>query len=155
MKKTLSINLNGVAFYIDEDAYSTLKSYLNDLSKHFSDAEESEILKDIDARIAELFTERLNNGNKTVVEMQDVEAVIETLGSPNQFDVDGDEKEPQSKADEKKKTQYRKLYRNPNDVIWVELPAMRRLFRLGHNFDAYSFCTHCYVDLGGLFLSIF
>lgn len=118
MKKTLSINLNGVAFYIDEDAYSTLKSYLNDLSKHFSDAEESEILKDIDARIAELFTERLNNGNKTVVEMQDVEAVIETLGSPNQFDVDGDEKEPQSKADEKKeKRKYRKLYRNPNDVI--------------------------------------
>ena len=45
MKKTLSINLNGVAFNIDEDAYTTLQSYLNDLGSHFSSSEESEILK--------------------------------------------------------------------------------------------------------------
>lgn len=83
MKKTLTINLNGSVFNIDEDAYQILKQYLNDLGRHFAADEKEEILKDIEARIAELFMEKLVNRN--VVEINDVEEVIERLGQPSQF----------------------------------------------------------------------
>ena len=67
MKKTVTINLNGIVFHIDEDAYMLLQHYLEQLSKQFSAEDEKEILNDIEARIAELFTEKLQNG-KNVVE---------------------------------------------------------------------------------------
>ena len=86
MKKTCTINLNGRVFHIDEDAYQTLRQYLEDLGKHFTPVERDEILKDIEARIAELLTEKLIN--RDVVEMQDVREVMDTLGQPSQF---GDE----------------------------------------------------------------
>jgi hypothetical protein len=35
MKKTLTINLNGIVFNIDEDAYQALKNYLNEIGAHF------------------------------------------------------------------------------------------------------------------------
>ena len=44
MKKTLTINLNGIVFNIDEDAYQVLNEYLTDLGKHFSADEKEEIL---------------------------------------------------------------------------------------------------------------
>ena len=37
MKKTLNINLNNVAFIIDEDAYEVLRKYLADIAGHFQD----------------------------------------------------------------------------------------------------------------------
>lgn len=84
MKKTLTINLGGTVFHIDEDAYQKLNNYLSELGHHFSEEERQEIMNDIEARIAELFSERLQHRN--VVEIKDVEEVIETLGSPNQFE---------------------------------------------------------------------
>ncbi len=84
MKKTLTINLGGTVFHIDEDAYQKLNNYLTELGHHFSEEERQEIMNDIEARIAELFSERLQHRN--VVEIKDVEEVIETLGSPNQFE---------------------------------------------------------------------
>ena len=35
MKKTLSINLGGTVFNIDEDAYQLLDKYLNNLRIHY------------------------------------------------------------------------------------------------------------------------
>lgn len=116
MKRTLTINLNGFVFNIDEDAYQTLNQYLEDLGRHFAADEKEEILKDIEARVAELFSEKLVNRN--VVEMKDVQEVIEQLGQPSQFeDESGTQSEAQSaepqypfKAGERRKS--RKLYRD-------------------------------------------
>lgn len=83
MKKTLTINLNGMVFNIDEDAYHKLNNYLAELGHHFPESEREEIMNDIEARIAELFNQKLQHRN--VVEIKDVEEVIETLGTPNQF----------------------------------------------------------------------
>jgi len=94
MKKTLTINLSGTVFHIDEDAYQKLNNYLIELGRHFSEEERQEIMNDIEARIAELFTDRLQHRN--VVELKDVEEVIATLGSPNQFDEAGSDKEGSS-----------------------------------------------------------
>ena len=124
MKKTLTINLNGQVFNIDEDAYQALRQYLEDLGRHFAPEERDEILKDLEARIAELFAERLANRN--VVEMPDVLAVMDTLGQPSQF---GDEEEKESAPSEpsqpsqpsdtgEAKRRPRKLYRD-TDNKWI------------------------------------
>ena len=55
MKKTLTINLNKTVFHIDEDAFDLLQAYLSDVNHHFkSEEEKTEIIADIEARIAEL-----------------------------------------------------------------------------------------------------
>lgn len=96
MKKTLTINLSGYAFNIDSDAYEMLNIYLDKVSAHLADNERDEIMKDIEARIADLFAERLQN--RDVVDGADVAAVIDTLGQPEQFDLNSDPDEPQPKA---------------------------------------------------------
>jgi len=116
MKKTLTINLNGIVFNIDEDAYQTLKSYLNEIGAHFVSEEEKEILKDIEARIAELFGEKLQ-GNKRVIEITDVESVINVLGHPNQFESEATESEETSKTEEPKKGKHKRFYRDPENCI--------------------------------------
>ena len=104
MNKTLTVNLNGMVFHIDEDAYEMLGGYLADVRKHFSSEESPEIMNDIEARIAELFTERMRDG-RNVVNSADVEAVIAVLGKPNEFgdsDAETEETRQQSRASRRK-----------------------------------------------------
>ena len=64
MKKTLSINLGGSVFNIDEDAYQLLDKYLNNLRIHFRKEEGSdEIMDDFESRISELFGEAGGRGD--------------------------------------------------------------------------------------------
>ena len=85
MKITVSINLGGVAFNIDEDAYTELKRYLKKLELHFADEESSsEILSDIEARMSELFRARLS-GYKQVINITDVTEVCSIMGNPEEF----------------------------------------------------------------------
>lgn len=117
MKKTVTINLNGIVFHIDEDAYMLLQHYLEQLSKQFSAEDEKEILNDIEARIAELFTEKLQNG-KNVVEKPNVERVMEVLGNPSQFaDNDNDDTDNQHAENDKRKRTNKRLYRDPENKI--------------------------------------
>ncbi|MGB8491471.1 MAG: PspC domain-containing protein [Bacteroidales bacterium] len=82
MKITVSINLGGYSFNIDEDAYSELKRYLKSLEVHFAGEESSsEILSDIEARMAELFRSRLT-GYKQVITITDVSEAISVMGTP-------------------------------------------------------------------------
>ena len=116
MKKTLTINLNGYVFNIDNDAYETLHAYLERVSMRFADDERDEIMRDIEARIADLFAERLQNRN--VVDEADVAAIVETLGQPEQFDSDeSDTTPPQEPTDKKQKRKFRKFYRNTDDQM--------------------------------------
>ena len=56
MNKTVNINLAGIFFHIDEDAYIKLQRYLEAIKRSFTDSQgRSEIIADIEARIAELF----------------------------------------------------------------------------------------------------
>lgn len=86
MKRTFTINLSGMVFNIDDDAYELLQNYLESLSNSFSDKEEGqEVMADIEARIVELFQDRLGS-NREVVSIHDVEYIIEVLGKPEDFD---------------------------------------------------------------------
>src|SRR5690554_4027511 len=93
MKKTTTINLAGMVYHIEEDAFQILKDYLTDIKRVFSNQEGvEEMVADIELRIAELFQERLNK-NKEVITSNDVEHVMLIMGSPNQFDEDFEESE--------------------------------------------------------------
>jgi len=82
MKITVSINLGGYSFNIDEDAYAELKRYLKNLELHFAGEESSsEILSDIETRMAELFRAKLT-GYKQVIDIEDARQVTSVLGTP-------------------------------------------------------------------------
>ena len=77
MKITVSINLGGYSFNIDEDAYAELKRYLKNLELHFAGEESSsEILSDIETRMAEIFRTKLTT-YKQVINIEDVHQVIQ------------------------------------------------------------------------------
>ena len=55
MKKTVSVNIKGINFIIEEDAYETLSNYLKRLTESLSNSiERKEIIDDIELRISEL-----------------------------------------------------------------------------------------------------
>ena len=82
MKKTLNINLGGLPFIINEDAFDLLKEYLNNIEAKFSnELERKEIISDIEARVSDIFTSRLGKFRQ-VVDAGDVEVVIAQLGKP-------------------------------------------------------------------------
>ena len=124
MKKTVTINLGGIVFNIDDDACDRLSQYLSDLEKRFPEDERGEILRDIEERMAELLTYKLQNRN--VVEINDVEEVIEVIGQPEQIDDESGESAEQetssnafssqdTTAGRQQARRPRKLYRNSND----------------------------------------
>lgn len=84
MKKSINANINGTIFNIDEDAFSLLNTYFEQLRLGFPGPDGIEIAADIEARAAELLSERAV-GPHRIVSINDVNAVIERLGSPEQL----------------------------------------------------------------------
>lgn len=97
MKKTLTVNLGGTVFHIDEDAYQLLDKYLSNLRIHFQKEEGSEeIMDDFEMRISELFNERIRLGYE-VITIEHVEKVIERMGKPEELFGNEDENENKQK----------------------------------------------------------
>ena len=120
MKKTLTVNLGGTVYHIDEDAYVLLDNYLNNLKYHFrSEADADEIVKDMENRIAELFSEYISRGQQ-VVTIENVEEVIARMGKPEEINAEeelnnnADNSGSATNGDEIPK---RRLFRNPDDKI--------------------------------------
>ncbi|WP_353184386.1 PspC domain-containing protein [Parapedobacter lycopersici] len=89
MNRTIIININGIVFHIEEDAYEVLRSYMIAVKKHFGHTEDShEIVGDIENRIAEMFNERIVQGKKEVITMQDVNEVTAQMGSVDDFETE-------------------------------------------------------------------
>ena len=85
MKRNISINISGIIFYIEEDCYDKLQDYLTSINNYFSKYDDSrEILEDIEVRIAEIFYSKLDK-NKEVIILADVDELIETMGSVDDF----------------------------------------------------------------------
>ncbi|MDL2322750.1 DUF2807 domain-containing protein [Bacteroidales bacterium OttesenSCG-928-A17] len=121
MKKTVTVNLNGRVFTIDEDAYHLLDSYLHNLRIYFRKEEGSdEIIADFEARIEELLSERVRLGYE-VISIKEVEEVIARVGKPDDFSdavqddndntvgIDDNEPKPQGK---------KKFFRNIDDKMF-------------------------------------
>lgn len=116
MKKNISVNLKGYLFNIDEDAFELLNSYLERLKKHFkNEAGNSEIIEDIEDRIAELLREKLSI-TKVAITITDVQEVIVVMGDTNEFDKN--ENQDQSATEPVGSEPHpRRLYRDPDEKI--------------------------------------
>lgn len=89
MNKTVTINISGIIFHIEEDAYDKLSKYLSTIRGYFNKADGgNEIMSDIEARIAEMLQSKTSTV-KQVVLMADVESVIESMGKPEEFAGEG------------------------------------------------------------------
>jgi phage shock protein PspC (stress-responsive transcriptional regulator) len=113
MKITLSINLGGYSFNIDEDAYAELKRYLKNLEFHFAQEESaSEILSDIETRMAELFRTKITT-YKQVITMTDVNQAISVMGTPE----DISESDGPSARDKFATPGHHRMYRDTDNRI--------------------------------------
>jgi phage shock protein PspC (stress-responsive transcriptional regulator) len=120
MKKAIKINISGVIFHIDEDAYEILKSYLKSVERFFTGKEGKEIIDDIESRIAELFQTRTQTHNK-VITIEHVNEIIEIMGHPGDFieSVSGAEEESGATGEDKRITirRSKRLYRDPENSV--------------------------------------
>ena len=120
MKKTLTVNLGGTVFHIDEDAYQLLDKYLSNLRIHFRQEEGSdEIMDDFEMRISELLNERVRLGYE-VITINEVEEVIRRMGKPEEIFADEKHEEYQEQENnhEKGTAQAKKrLMRDPDNRI--------------------------------------
>ena len=113
MNKTISINLGGFFFHIDEDAYQKLSRYFDAVKRSLSPDGRDEIMKDIESRIAELFQERLKN-DKQVVGLSEIEEVISIMGQPEDYKIDDEKTSYQSSSSSSTNFYYpsKRLYRD-------------------------------------------
>jgi phage shock protein PspC (stress-responsive transcriptional regulator) len=112
MKQMYSIDLAGMLFHINRDAYDSLRDYLSSIEEQFPKNEGKEILQEIETRLAELFSERINE-QKQVVTMKDVKEAIEIIGKPEDFS-----ETRQENTDEQSKRSTKRLYRNPENKVF-------------------------------------
>ena len=113
MNKTVNINLAGVFFHIDEDAYAKLQHYLDTIKRSLNNTQgKDEIIADIEARIAELFGEKIKN-ERQVISYKEVDEVITIMGQPEDYMVDEEifEDEP-SYSYSQTKTTGKQLFRD-------------------------------------------
>ncbi len=160
MNKTYTINISGIIFHIDEFAFEKLKGYLNTIRSYFKDSESrEEIMTDIESRIAEIFSGRINNA-KQVILMEDVDHMISIMGNPEVFkNEDGSEsdqnyKEPSSGRNYADTGKRKRIFRDGEDKvlggvcsgvgnyfdidpIWIRLAFAASFFYFGSGFLFY------------------
>jgi phage shock protein PspC (stress-responsive transcriptional regulator) len=111
MNKTVNINLGGMFFHIDEDAYLKLTRYFDAIKRSLnSSSGQDEIIKDIEMRVSELLTEK-QKSEKHVVGLKDVDEVIAVMGQPEDYIIEDEEKSNQSFNDYSNR-KHKKLYRD-------------------------------------------
>jgi phage shock protein PspC (stress-responsive transcriptional regulator) len=151
MNKTININLSGIIFHLDEDAYNLFKSYLTEVKNALESQEgREEIILDIEARIAELFALRLEQSRHEVITIDDVNFICDTLGAPNDFR----EEEESNKTHQKETKSKKRLFRHPDEkviggvssgigayfgvsMIWIRVIFLLLLFTTGIGFLSY------------------
>ena len=134
MDKTVSISIGGFSFVLDEIAYNKLKTYLQDVKTSLRGTEGVEdIIEDVEIRISELFRERLKF--REVVNEDDINFVIATMGHPDQYKVEEDEENEKTSTNSSynyssnnqsyggQQTGAKRLYRDPDDTIVTGLSA--------------------------------
>ena len=112
MKKTINAGIGGRNFTIDEDAYSRLDAYLGAFKARLKDVTVSEVMDDLESRIAELFTEKVGSGAR-VVDLALVEEVITQLGMPDGSPVPGGAGTSGTAGAKSAAAAPRKLFRDP------------------------------------------
>ncbi|WP_445455225.1 PspC domain-containing protein [Flavobacterium sp. HNIBRBA15423] len=118
MNKTISINLGGFFFHIDEDAYQKLTRYFDAVKRSLSPEGRDEIIKDIESRIAELFQERIKS-EKQVISLTEIDDVIAIMGQPEDYKIDEETSysSDSSYTNTTRTSKSKKLYRDKDNAI--------------------------------------
>jgi phage shock protein PspC (stress-responsive transcriptional regulator) len=151
MNKTVTINLGGIVFHIDEDAYQKLSRYFDAIKRSLKNSSgQDEILKDIEMRISELLGEKLIS-EKHVIGLKEIDEVITVMGQPEDYIIE-DETNIGNNFHATKKS--KKLYRDKEkgmiggvaaglshyfgiDVVWIRIISLLLFFGLGTGALAY------------------
>ena len=152
MNKTVNINLGGMFFHIDEDAYQKLTRYFEAIKRSLSNSSgQDEIIKDIEMRVSELLNEKQKT-DKHVVGLKDVDEVIAVMGQPEDYRID--DQEAGSPTPNSSSTMTKKLYRDTEngmiggvlaglghyfgiDKVWLRVFLLIMVFAWGTGFLAY------------------
>ena len=152
MNKTVNINLGGMFFHIDEEAYQKLTRYFDAIKRSLTNSSgQDEIIKDIEMRVSELLTEKQKT-DKHVVSLKDVDEVITIMGQPEDYRIDNEETANTTPNYAFPKT--KKLYRDTEngmiggvlaglghyfgiDKVWLRILLLIMLLAWGTGFLAY------------------
>src|SRR6185295_1985754 len=116
MNKTISINLGGRNFFIEEEAYKKLEAYLNSIKARFAEYQGSaEIVADMESRIGEKFSEKFEGNSQAVITIADIDNLITELGSVE--DIAGEEGNKHSHKQQSENYIPKRLMRNGDDKI--------------------------------------
>ena len=164
MKKTLSINIAGIVFHIEEDAFATLDAYLKSIHTYFQNFEGSkEIIDDIEARIAEKFWNIRESEKTEAISQAHVDALIASLGTIADFQEIEDRDTQEQKQTGAPKADFTKPFRRDltnkklggvasgianyfeMDPIWVRLILVVGFFGLIPLLHAANFIFWVYI----------
>ena len=151
MNKTVNINIGGLIFHIDEDAFQKLSRYFEAIKRSLTNSSgQDEIMKDIEMRVAELLSEK-QKSDKHVINNKDVDEVIVIMGQPEDYRIDDDAAETNSDTFY---TRRKKLYRDKDrgliggvatglghylgiDAVWIKIAFLFFTFVGGFGLLAY------------------
>ena len=151
MNKTVTINLGGIVFHIDEDAYQKLSRYFDAIKRSLSNSSgQDEIIKDIEMRISELLSEKLIS-EKHVIGLKEIDEVIAVMGQPEDYIIEDEVKNEHQYTNYKSS---KKLYRDKDkgmiggvaaglshylgiDVVWIRVILLLFFFGFGTGILAY------------------
>ncbi len=117
MKTTLSVNIGGMSFVVDDDAYARLNTYIEALKRKYSaQADGEEIISDIEARIAELVAQEIKSAQQ-VVNLRMVKQAIATLGDEEDLDAGTSFQSAYTNDQKRTPMAYKKFYRDPDGMV--------------------------------------
>ena len=153
MNKTVNINLGGMVFHIDEDAYQKLSRYFDAIKRSLSNANgQDEIIKDIELRIAELISEK-HNSDKQVISIKEIDEIITVMGQPEDYRIEDEATNTSTDTNNNHSTN-KKLYRDKEngmvggvlaglghyfgvDKVWLRILLLVMVFAWGTGVLAY------------------
>jgi phage shock protein PspC (stress-responsive transcriptional regulator) len=116
MNKTTSINLGGYFFHIDEDAFKKLSNYFDAVRRSLSPDGREEIIKDIESRISEIFTEKLGT-TKQVIGLKEVDDVIAIMGQPEDYKIEDETPKNEYNSNYATSASTKRLYRDKENSL--------------------------------------
>ncbi|MBK0370844.1 PspC domain-containing protein [Flavobacterium agrisoli] len=116
MNKTVNINLGGIFFHIDEDAYLKLSRYFDAIKRSINNSVgQDEIIKDIEMRISELLSEG-QKSDKHVISLKDIDAVIAVMGQPEDYIIE-DDAAPKYNYNQTNTSKRKRMYRDVDNKV--------------------------------------
>ncbi|MBG6110685.1 phage shock protein PspC (stress-responsive transcriptional regulator) [Flavobacterium sp. CG_9.10] len=152
MNKTVNINLGGMFFHIDEDAYLKMTRYFDAIKRSLSKSSgQEEIIKDIEMRVSELLTEK-QKSDKHVIGLKDLDEVIAVMGQPEDYIIEEENQNTSTYGNDTRQT--KKLYRDKEkgmiggvaaglghyfgiETVWIRIALILLVWGFGTGILAY------------------